>query len=252
VHLKKFSEATDFTGRSVKSMFFSIDNEYLGDSEMKRLFVILTITAIITAMMIPVLAASRDGDLDDFYRRATRNMSEEEKARIERRRSSKRDTKRMEEDLVVKKDTSDEAISFDPNIIADVNTVMKQVNQFEGLQAQLDELGKGRKSETNLWYRGALEERLTLGRAVQKQVMAELNIIRKTAAQEGAIKTVAAVDYLILKRGTQLEELVRKSELARKQAIRKKRQEEKEAQRTRRGGSRNLRSRSRLDDRFRR
>ena len=221
---------------------------------MKSLFTSLTIAAILTAMMIPVFAASRDRerDWDDFYRRATRNMSEEEKARMERGRSRKRD-KQRDEEMDVKRDTSDETISFDPNIIADVNTVMKQINQFEGLQDQLDELQTGRKKETSLWYRGALEERLSLGRAVQKQVMAELNIIRKTAAEEGATKTVAAVDYLILKRGTQLEDLVRKSELARKKALRQKREEEKEAQRQRRRGSiRDRGSRSSLQDRFRR
>jgi hypothetical protein len=97
----------------------------------------------------------------------------------------------------------------------DPNKVAAAVRAFPGLEQELTRVGRGSRAEVTEWRRlqdslestSAVDNRTRLGREVQKQVAAELALLRKIAMEEGAKKTVAAIDGVLLYRQTRLEKL---------------------------------------------
>jgi len=79
----------------------------------------------------------------------------------------------------------------------------------------MEQVGRGSKAEVIEWRRlqeslvsaTAVDNRSRLGREVQKQVALELGFLRKIAEEEGAKKTVAAIDGVLLYRQYRLEKL---------------------------------------------
>ena len=94
----------------------------------------------------------------------------------------------------------------------DPNKVRATIKMFQGLDKQLKQADSASKNESSEWLKPDVDNRTRLARAVQKQVAVELELIRKIASEEGAKKTVAAIDGLLLGRETRLGKLIKKME----------------------------------------
>ena len=94
----------------------------------------------------------------------------------------------------------------------DPNKVAAAVRAFPGLEQELVKIGKGNRTEIAEWRRlqnnlasaTEVDNRARLGREVQKQVAVELAFLRKIAEEEGAKKTIAAIDGILLSRQKRL------------------------------------------------
>jgi hypothetical protein len=64
----------------------------------------------------------------------------------------------------------------------------------------------------NEWLKSTTDNRMNQVRAVERQVRAELDAIRKIAVEEKAVKTVAAIDGLSLNRQERSRKLLKKME----------------------------------------
>ncbi|MBN2136386.1 MAG: hypothetical protein JW720_01125 [Sedimentisphaerales bacterium] len=95
----------------------------------------------------------------------------------------------------------------------DPNKVAAAIRAFPGLEQQLIDVGRSSRNEITQWLRpvsSTADNRSRLAREVQKQIEAELVFLRKVANEEGAKKTVAAIDGLMLVRQSRLEKLSEK------------------------------------------
>jgi len=74
--------------------------------------------------------------------------------------------------------------------------------------------GVGGKNEIQAseWLKTGVENRISLAKAVQEPIKADLIYIRKLAVEEGVKKTTAAIDGLLLSRQQRMERLVQKME----------------------------------------
>ena len=97
----------------------------------------------------------------------------------------------------------------------DPNVVYAAIKVYPGLDKQLRQVGRGSRTEVAEWRRlqesltsaTAVDNRSRMTREVQKQVALELGFIRQIAVEEGAKKTVAAIDGVLLYRQSRLEKL---------------------------------------------
>jgi hypothetical protein len=86
------------------------------------------------------------------------------------------------------------------SFLADANTVKSNLKEFKGLEQEVDGLSKSGEKMMREWTRGPAGEKANLAEAVHQQVIEELVLIRKLAVEEGADKTTAAIDGLLLAR----------------------------------------------------
>jgi len=108
----------------------------------------------------------------------------------------------------------------------DPNKVYAAIKAFPGLDKQLSQVGRGSRNEVTEWLRlqdsladaVASDNRTRLSREIQKQVEQELAFLRKLATEEGAKKTVAAIDGVLLYRQSRLQKLSAKMEEDRRAA----------------------------------
>jgi hypothetical protein len=126
----------------------------------------------------------------------------------------------------------------DANAIADPNAVKAKIEEFEGLGEALEQIDKESGNEISEWTRGRLDDRLDLALAMQKQITAEFKFLRELAVKEGAVKTTAAIDGILLDRQERfksvIEELERNSERLRRLGEREeKKSKEREQRETR-------------------
>ena len=102
----------------------------------------------------------------------------------------------------------------EPNTIADIladpNKIEATIKVFEGLQKDLDELDKKGADETRQWLQKEAVNKITLAKDNHGRIMDELMFIRKLAVEEGAKKTTAAIEGLLLKRQQRFDKLVEK------------------------------------------
>ena len=133
----------------------------------------------------------------------------------------------------------------DSNAAADPNEVIRaNVRTFEGLETALESVSQKSQEEVREWTHGAVEDRLNLAKAVQEQIVAELDFIRKFAVEEGATKTTAAIDGLLMSRQERFEEIIRNMEEERRRTHLAEREERRGRDRDRkRRGSEDRRSR---------
>jgi len=112
----------------------------------------------------------------------------------------------------------------------DPNKVIAAVRAYAGLEQEIELVGKKSRNEITEWLRPyrtptssttsptGIDNRPRLAREVQQQVAEELAFLRKIAAQEGAKKTVAAIDGILLARQIRLERLIQKMEEERRRS----------------------------------
>lgn len=114
----------------------------------------------------------------------------------------------------------------DANAITDPNAVRAEIEKFKGLSGELAQINTESNKEIGEWTKGRLDDRLDLALAMQKQITAEFKFLRELAAKEGAAKTKAAIDGILLDRQQRfkgvMEELERNSERLRRLLEREK------------------------------
>jgi hypothetical protein len=98
----------------------------------------------------------------------------------------------------------------EPNQVADPNKIRAKVKSFAGLEKTLADLDRQSQIEVNEWLKSTTDNRINQVRAIERQVKAELDAIRKIALEEKAAKTVAAIDGLELNRLERMRKLFRK------------------------------------------
>jgi len=98
-------------------------------------------------------------------------------------------------------------------VVKDPNAVKAEVEKFEGLAEQLAKLDRDRDQGMLRWTRSLDKEKLGELRAAHKQIAGELMLLRKLAAEEGAAKTVAAIDHIMLARVQRQEKLTERARL---------------------------------------
>jgi hypothetical protein len=100
----------------------------------------------------------------------------------------------------------------DANAIADPNAVRAEIGKFEGLGEALKQVNIKSGNEIGEWTKGKLDDRLNLALASQKQITAELKLLREIASKEGAAKTTAAIDGILLDRQERFKSVIEKLE----------------------------------------
>jgi hypothetical protein len=96
-----------------------------------------------------------------------------------------------------------------PDPLADPNKVRARVRAIEGLEKALAELDRQSQNEIREWLQVTTDNRINQVRAVERQVKAEMDAIRKIAVEEKAAKTVAAIDGLELSRLERMRKLLK-------------------------------------------
>lgn len=110
----------------------------------------------------------------------------------------------------------------------DPNVVKAKIKTFEGLDKELKAIDRMGIRETRGWTTRQSESSPILAKAVYKQVEDELIFTRKTAVEENAAKTTAAIDGVMLIRNERFERLLKVMQEERK----KLREEQREELRT--------------------
>ena len=170
-----------------------------GGFKVKRLILAMLILFVGFMVLSQVFAA----DLNDRREQETRSRT----GRYERdvRSEAGADTNPVREEL---------------DFLVDSNGIKTKLKEFEGLEKALGKVTKGGLKEGREWGRGPVEERIELADLVHKQVVDELVFLRQVAVEEGALKTVAATEALLLDRQERFEKVFGKLERSMRRAER--------------------------------
>ncbi len=158
---------------------------------MKLLAISMLILLMVSFILVPAFAQPPGGQLPPWLK--TQKQAPEKEA---------------------KRKPIKDANSADANSVTDPNKPAYMM--FEGLEEAMKRVNKESRKETREWTRSTAEDKTSLVKAVQKQVMAEFNFLRELAVEEGAEKTAAAIDGLIADREKRFEEITQKMEAAMK------------------------------------
>jgi hypothetical protein len=146
------------------------------------------------------------------------------------------------------KKTADANKVADANAITDPNAVRAKIKEFEGLGEALEKINTESSDEISKWTLGK-EEKLDLVLAMKKQITAEFKFLRELAIKEGAVKTTAAIDGILLDRQERFKDVIEKLEKESERYRRfTEREEKRKEQRERSSG----RSKERTDNRSKR
>jgi len=88
----------------------------------------------------------------------------------------------------------------EPNMVVDANAVKAKIKEFAGLEAELGRVDRRSRYEVGEWLKKGVDNKAKLAKEVHAQERAEMNLIRKVAAAEKAVKTTAAIEKLLLER----------------------------------------------------
>jgi hypothetical protein len=105
---------------------------------------------------------------------------------------------------------ADANVAADANAITDPNAVRAEIEKFEGLGEALEQIAGESRDEISKWL--GREEKLDLALEVQKQITAEFKFLRELAVKEGATKTAAAIDGILLDRQERFKDVIEKLE----------------------------------------
>jgi hypothetical protein len=170
-----------------------------GGCNVKRLVLAMLILFIGFMVLSQVFAA----DLNDRREQETRSR-----------------TARHERDVRSEARAGAKSFRQELDFLADPNTIRAQVQDHEGLEKALAKVTKGGLKEGREWGRGRVEERIELADLVHKQVVDELVFLRQVAVEEGALKTAAATEALVLGRQERFEKVFGRLERSMRRAER--------------------------------
>ncbi len=103
------------------------------------------------------------------------------------------------------KETAKVTFTSDVNV-TDPNEIRRR--QFGGLEDALARVDEQSQEEIRQWMEGEIARKQDLMKAVHERSSAEFNLIRKVAAEEGAVKTTAAIDQVIKDREERYNRLI--------------------------------------------
>jgi len=126
--------------------------------------------------------------------------------------------------------TTDVNSTTDANSTADPNAVRAKIEEFEGLGEALEQIDREGRNGIREWTRRT-EDRLDLSLAVQEQITAELNLLRELAVEEGAVKTTAVIDGVLLDRQERFKGVIEKLEKERERLRRRSEREDRDRER---------------------
>jgi hypothetical protein len=118
------------------------------------------------------------------------------------------------------------------NLLADPNEIIERVKTFEGLENAIEEVDSNSISEVRKWKQVKNDNRTSLLRSIEKQYQNETEFIKKTAEEEKAEKTKAAIDEMLASRTERFSEVNRELILQR----REQRENEQDTQNSRSRG----------------
>jgi hypothetical protein len=170
-----------------------------GGFNVKRLILAMLILLIGFMVLSQVFAA----DLNDRREQETRSRTSRPEREV--RSEARADAKSVRPEL---------------DFLADANAIKTKLQEHEGLEKALGKVTKGGLKEGREWGRGPVEERIELADLVHKQVVDELVFLRQVAVEEGALKTVAATEALLLDRQERFEKVFGKLERSMRRAER--------------------------------
>ncbi len=192
---------------------------------MKCLTILMSILLIGSFSLIPIFASTEDEEYE--------TAAEEEEL--------------TQGESTAGKDITDVNSIADANAVSDANAVKSRIRAFEGLERALQSMDKEGQKEMREWTLSDARNRLDLAKAVQEQVIAELNFLRELAVDEGAVKTTAAIDGLLVDRqerfGKVIKRMENESEKVRLRSERRNLRREREPRRREREGGRRTRER---------
>jgi hypothetical protein len=110
----------------------------------------------------------------------------------------------------------------DVNVAREPNEENLKAGMSEDLEKAFAEVKRGGQKEGREWMRFDAEQRMGLAKAIQSQVLDELNVLRGIAVEEKAIKTTAAIDILIADRKERYEKVLNRMESEDEKARRQK------------------------------
>ena len=161
---------------------------------MKPLVVLISILLVASFGIIYAFAQPSKSELPAHMRRDTETLQ---------RKPERQPTKDTDEAA------PDANSVVDPN---DPNAGKAPYQMFEGLERILVHLNEVADKETREWTRAKAEDRTNLAKAVQEQIVKELNFIRELAVEEGAVKTTAAIDGLMMMRQERFDGIMERLE----------------------------------------
>jgi hypothetical protein len=129
----------------------------------------------------------------------------------------------------------------DANAAVEPNEEDPNAKMLKDIEVVFEDLKRGSQKEDRGWIQLKAEKKTQLAKAVQDQVLDELNALRKIAVEEDAVKTTAAIDMLIADRQERFKETLKRMDA-----------EEEKMRRRESRESRNRRSHERDRDRERR
>ncbi len=126
----------------------------------------------------------------------------------------------------------------DANIPKEPNAEDLQAKMLEDIEKAFEELKRGSQKEERGWLQLKAEKKTELVKAVQKQLLDELNVLREIAVEEEAVKTTAAIDKLLGDRQERFEKVLERMEtenekMQRKEQMRERRSRERDRDRDR-------------------
>lgn len=126
----------------------------------------------------------------------------------------------------------------DANIPGEPNAEDLQAKMLEDIEKAFEELKRGSQKEERGWLQLKAEKKTELVKAVQKQLLDELNVLREIAVEEGAVKTTAAIDKLLGDRQERFKKVFERMEaenekMQRKEQLRNRRSRERDRDRDR-------------------
>lgn len=100
----------------------------------------------------------------------------------------------------------------DVNVVREPNEENLKAGMSEDLENAFAEVKRGGQREGREWLKFKAEQRMGLAKAIQSQVLDELNVLRGIAVEGNAIKTTAAIDILIADREERYKKVLERME----------------------------------------
>ncbi len=121
----------------------------------------------------------------------------------------------------------------DANATVEPNAEDLQAKMLKDIDKAFENLKRGGQKEEREWVRLKAEEKTDLVKAVRKQLLAELDVLREIAVEEEAVKTTAAIDMLIADRQGRFEKVLKRMEaedekMQRREQLRDKRERDRD------------------------
>ncbi len=116
-----------------------------------------------------------------------------------------------------------------PTVLADPNAIRRKVASFAGLAETLTALDEKSRTEQRNWQQRRTDNRTMILRAADTQFAEEMAMVKTTATQEKATRTVGAIEALLAKRQARYDAIAEELRDERRAALLAEREERRTA-----------------------